>query len=61
MSLSVAVSAVPVGIRLSLQPFQTQLLRPAQAICRHDVPALDERAAPSPRGVSLGQPDAAAL
>ena len=61
VSLSVAVSAVPVWIRLSLQPFQTQLLRPAQAMCGHYVPALEECAAPSPRDASPGQPDAAAL
>src|SRR5688572_22488282 len=61
VSLSVAVSAVPVWIRQSLQPFQTQFLRPAQAMCGHYVPALEERAAPSPRGVSPGQPDDAAL
>ena len=56
MSLSAAVSAVPVLPYPALQPPQTQLLCLAQAMRDHYVPGLEEAAASSPRGGSPGQP-----
>ena len=56
VSLSAAVSAVPMRLRPALQLLQTQLLRSAQALPGHCVSALGEAAASSPKDVSLEQP-----